>query len=445
MKKVWVVSTSVFLVMLMAVAHAAAATKITVFHRSSNDQENQFLYRAIELFQAKHPGISVEPVPSGTGGGGDYVEKLTVLRASGIVPDVFHSSADKLGYMMRGWTLDITPFFERDKNELLVGDFLPGMLDTFRRGTRLYGLPVSVTGQAIFWNRDLVAEAGLPDIPSDWDSSRWTWTEFVEYCRKLVKALPDDTLQQAAIQQFGEHKLPDPAWIFGGDWFAAEAYETNVATASTLDRPENIESWRAMQDLYLRGWVADAPGSGIDAWSGFVAGQIAMDWIGWWKVGTYKSANPSFAYAMAPLPKVQTRQHTLWTDTWFISAETTQPAESWEFVKSIATTETQQLKQQYGATGPTRRSALGAYVSTMITGTGMNARDVTLMLNGAVAHGRRSLEQSVYGAAELDKRMADWLAPMVRGQEGVETTIARIKPLVDAIVAEYAQKARESK
>lgn len=55
------------------------------------------------------------------------------------------------------------------------------------------------------------------------------------------------------------------------------------------------------------------------------------------------------------------------------------------------------------------------------------------------------LEQSIYGASELNKKMIGWLTPMITGAQGVETTVAQIKPLVDGIVAEFAQQASEGR
>jgi multiple sugar transport system substrate-binding protein len=441
-----VVSLAIAAVLVFSLSCGSlAAVKISLLMRSSSPKEVEYVEKAIELFEAQNDNVEVELVLSGTGGGNDYVEKLTVLRASGLIPDLFQSSADKLGYMMRRWTLDLTPYFERDKAYLQVNDFLPGTLEAFKRGGRLYGLPTAVCGQSIFYNVDMFNAAGLALPPADWNSSEWTWDSFVATSRKLTLAGPDGRLTQVAVQQLGEYHLPDLAWIFGGDWFSADTYETNVTTASTLDRAENVAAWKAAQEIYLRGWAADRPDSGIDPWGGYMAGKIAMDWIGWWKSTSYAAANITFDWAMAPMPKVVTRNHTLWTDTFFISAETKHPQEAWEFLTFMASREMLELRQQYGVTGPTRRSALGAYIDLMSEGSAMTPSQVSVYLNGAVAHGRTSLEQSVYGAYDLNARMLEWLPPMIRGQEAVETTIARIKPLVDGIVAEYAKKAQEVK
>ncbi len=168
------------LALLISTVAQAEKVRIVYYHRS-NTTEAEWAKAVIARFQELHPDIEVQSLPSGTGGGPDYAEKLAVLRASGSAPDVFFGSTDKLGYILKGWTLDLTPYVNRDRAALKINTFFPGVWDTFNRGGRIYGIPLTVTPQFLFYNKDLFAKYGLPALSPDWDETSWTWNTFVEY------------------------------------------------------------------------------------------------------------------------------------------------------------------------------------------------------------------------------------------------------------------------
>jgi len=418
----------------------ASAKTLTLFYRSNNNNEMLMVRELIELYESRFPDVKVELIPSGTGGGINYTEKLMLLRASGQMPDLFHSSADKAGYLINGWVMDITPYYQRDFSTLNTRDFLPGVLEAFKRGGKLFGIPAVLSGQGLYYNVDIFQKSGLALLPVDWNDKAWTWEDFVSYCQKLTRLNPDGSVQQVGVNMLGEYKLPDLAWIFGGDWFPPEAYVTGIAHTSILDSPQNLEAYRAAQDLYEHGWVGDAVGA--DPWSGFMSGITAMEWVGWWKVTTFRNAKLSFAWNMAPMPKKVTRNHTLWFDTVFISADTDLPEEAWQFHKLYTSSEGQKLMQKYLGHVPTRFSALEAYINATTQNTALSPPEVLTYISGATEHGRISVEELIYGGIAISSQMQNWIqAMLVNREEPAAVMIARVKPQLDALLAEYAAKA----
>ena len=59
---------------------------------------------------------------------------------AGTPPDVFLGLADKLGFIVKGFALDITPYVERDRAELQINTFLPGVWES----------PSSKNGSTVF-------------------------------------------------------------------------------------------------------------------------------------------------------------------------------------------------------------------------------------------------------------------------------------------------------
>ncbi|HEX6972446.1 MAG TPA: sugar ABC transporter substrate-binding protein [Limnochordia bacterium] len=420
----------------------AAAVHLTYYHRS-NTTEVEWTTAVIERFGQLHPEIEVESLPSGTGGGPDYAEKLAVLRAAGNAPDVFFGSTDKLGYILRGWTLDLTPYVNRDRAELAIDTFFPGVWETFVHEGRTYGIPLGVTPQLVFYNKDLFARDGLASLPIDWEETSWNWERFVEYGQKLTHIERDGSYSQLALAQATESHLPDVVWMFGGDWFEPEAYRTAHAQRVTLTRPENLQAYEALRDYYAS-YAAAGPPKGISAWSGFVEGRIAMDWIGAWKMNTYleaeRSGSMNFKWGIAPVPLVRNRANTRWTDPLYISATTPHPEEAWEFVKFATGEEGQALWSAIAAFIPARRTAAGAYVKTVQAASGMGEAEILQSVSGALAHSRRSLEESIADLPlEIARLRGEWIDPMLAGERPIQSTLAAFEQVLNAKLRDLAE------
>jgi multiple sugar transport system substrate-binding protein len=233
-------------------------------------------------FELLNPDIQIELVASPPNWA--YNERLSILIASGNAPDVFYGAADKSSYILNGWAMDITELLNRDRVEMGLNDFFPGVFDASTRMGRNYGVPAMAMSQALFYNKTLFDEVGLAEPPSDWNDKKWNWDAFMAAAKKLTRLGADGRTDRVALTYV---RVEDLAWMFGGDWFPKEAYETNIATHSTLVSNENVAAYTAKQQLYvdLRA-TAVSPNSGVKSSTGFQQGLAAMDWGGWWKAGS---------------------------------------------------------------------------------------------------------------------------------------------------------------
>src|SRR5918995_2174057 len=81
----------------------------------------------------------------------------------------------------------IDDYVRRDRYN--VQQFSPKEVDLVgRHEGKLWALPYAYGGNAtaLFYNRNLFREAGLPEPPTDW-SQAWTWEPFRETLRKLTR------------------------------------------------------------------------------------------------------------------------------------------------------------------------------------------------------------------------------------------------------------------
>ena len=109
-------------------------------------------------------------------------------------------------------------------------------LDAFTRGGefrgKLYGFPILSSARAFFYNRALLARAGLAGPPGTWD-------EFLQAARK-IQALGGGTIGYALPLGPEEAQAEWSIWMWnnGGDWKSGEAWainsDRNVQTLSFL-------------------------------------------------------------------------------------------------------------------------------------------------------------------------------------------------------------------
>lgn len=420
-------------------ANASEQVTIVFYHRGYTT-EVEWVQAVIERFEELHPHIKVESLSSGSGGGSEFSEKLTVLVAGGTAPDVFYGSTDKLGFILKGWTMDLTSFVERDAAQMNMDDFFPGVMDSFTRDGQIHGIPLTVTPQLIFYNKDMFAEAGLVNPPADWNDRDWTWDTFLEVSRKLTISYPDGAYAQLALSTVTDMQLPDISWMFGGDWFPAEAYLTGYPTHSTMLTDENVAAYEAVAELY-NSYAAEGRYKGISSYYGFGRGQIAMDWIGAYKLNNYvetqRSGGMQFEWGLAATPLVENRLNTRWTDPLFISSTTQHAEAAWEFVKFATGEEGQRLWAEITGKIPARQSVLPTFVESMAAISGLSANEIALAIGGALENGRTSLEETIAELPlEIFNNRGTWIAPMLNGSVPVRTGLAEMDRALNAIIAE---------
>ena len=139
---------------------------------------NQAMQKAFdEEFSKDHPNIKVKIQPAPLG---DYAVKLGQMISSGTAPDIFQfGDTDGYSFTQRGLLYDWRDYFEKDK--AIVDDMYPGIMDTWimEDGT-VTGLPALLNVLGIFYNKDILAAAGL-----DEPQNGWTYEEMFSYAEQL--------------------------------------------------------------------------------------------------------------------------------------------------------------------------------------------------------------------------------------------------------------------
>ena len=120
-----------------------------------------------EIFGRENPDIDVEVVP-GPAGGSSPEEKLAVMVAAGVPPDLVRTwNAKQLG--ATGLLQDITPRFQT-LPATVRDDFWPALIEDLSYEGRLYALPLGTVATVYFYNKQQFAEKGVLA-----PSAAWSW------------------------------------------------------------------------------------------------------------------------------------------------------------------------------------------------------------------------------------------------------------------------------
>jgi ABC-type glycerol-3-phosphate transport system substrate-binding protein len=236
----------------------------------------------------KPKGLEVEFVPTSSADT-DVMTKATTFHAAGTPADMFEWP--RLWREIETIIGEVTPYFKRDKidEKQWIPDSLAAMKDP---AGKLWGMPVTISADAMAYNLDLFEAAGLKPPPQDPDDRSWTMELFLDHARKLTKG----------TQQFGmESKCTGGVdWMNWPTWFGYGPVDirNKKITLNTPGFQRGLQYW---VDLQLRHqvWPTSDQLNSLRATSGqdsFLTGKVAMK-------GIFNLATrPEFRWGLAAMP-----------------------------------------------------------------------------------------------------------------------------------------------
>lgn len=253
--------------------------------------------RAIDTAMA---GLSIRTsrVPSP---GYNYDQKIAALFLAGKAPDFFWCGNDteqSLG--QKGLLFNWNDYLSRKTNGMDSAKFVPGALDYWRGPDGgLYGLPTLVNTYGFFYNKKLLALAGVP-VPG----ARWTYDELFAAAGRLTSKNGPGIVVDAkdggyATPFYGPFGVAQASISAGGKPFenrpvGADAVQTDPLFEHAVQR--FVTAVKAGQ-LTLPG-----AGSG-DTTAAFSGGRTGILFGGQWLGPTIQQSKPGFEWGFAPMPE----------------------------------------------------------------------------------------------------------------------------------------------
>jgi multiple sugar transport system substrate-binding protein len=294
----------------------AATLRVVVGFYSAATQE---LFEGMAKdYMAAHPGdeVKVEVVQWD-----NLQQRLTTDIAGGTAPDIAMIGTRWLVDYVKNDIAEpldsyITPEFK--------GRFIDAFMSPSTLDGKIYGLPVAASARAMYYNKDLLAKAGVAEPPATWDA-------VVDAARK-VKALGGDTYG-LALQ--GKEIETDAYWYYslwshGGDII--------VDGKSGVASPQAIAALTLYKSMIDEGLTEPDP-TGLnrqDIERLFKQGRIAMILTGPWLRGQIKTDAPDLNYGIAPIPAGSTKATYGVTDTLMVFKSSSQKDLAWKFLSETA-------------------------------------------------------------------------------------------------------------
>ncbi|WP_343602264.1 sugar ABC transporter substrate-binding protein [Mycobacterium sp.] len=329
------------------------------FFFAANPEEADARLRVVEAFSRRHPDIRVRTLLSGP----DAMQQLSTFCAGGKCPDVLMAwEFTYAGLADRGVLCDLNTLLDHDPAFAahLRADNIAPLYETFTFNGGQYALPEQWSGNFLFYNRKLFAQAGL-DPPARWDQP-WSFAEFLDSASALT------TRDQAGrISRWG---FVDTwvgiysAGLFGMNNGVPWSTPRMDPTHLNFDNPAFLEGIQFYADLSTTHKVAPTASAtqSMSTMDLFSAGRAAMALGGHWRYQTFDRADGlDFDVTILPTgPRGHRAQSNIGTTGLAIAASSRRKEQAWEFVKFACGPTGQELIGASGLFVPVLRSAIGS-------------------------------------------------------------------------------------
>ena len=223
----------------------------------------------IERFEAANPGVSVqqEILPYG-----DYWNKLPIAMAGGEGPDLYAMTRPNFEpFASAGRTSDIQAAIEASPAMASsMGALDQEVIDTYRYDGVLMGVPFTIESSAIYFNKTMFEQAGLP-LPSEIEDT-WTWDDMRELAIDLTK------VENGRTVQYGLHVTPNRLPVFDFIWSNGGEIYSDDGKRILAGSPEALQTMEYLTSLIVDDGVSPdySFSKTVGSWEQFMSGSIGM-------------------------------------------------------------------------------------------------------------------------------------------------------------------------
>jgi multiple sugar transport system substrate-binding protein len=343
----------VLLALLVSACRPSTATttegkvRIRFSGYTGNPAETKVMADLVDEFNARSKDIEVvyEPIP------GQYYPKLLTMLVSHTAPDVFYLDV-----------LYFKPFLAKKKilrplNDYLASsagthteDFIPQLVDAFRDGDTIYGIPKDFNTLALFYNKDAFDAAHEPYPDSTWD---------LDKMREVSKHL---TKLQGDHPQYGFGIKTDDTmdrFIPLAEMFGASLYGRDGKCA--IASPQGVRALEYYSGMKLVDHTAIYPGEVGAKYleEAFGRRAIAMVFNGSWMIPFLQESGSDVRVGVAELPKgAEGRHNMIFTVSYSIPQTSEHPKEAWKFIEYVTSA---RMQSRITWALPSRRASATEY------------------------------------------------------------------------------------
>ncbi|WP_147915390.1 ABC transporter substrate-binding protein [Ruania zhangjianzhongii] len=241
--------------------------------------------------------VEIETVPWA-----NYWDRLPQDVGSGTMADIFWTNTSNFGlYVDNGNLLNISEEIGDDHDE-----WTQSVVDLYTRDGSLWGVPQLTDSIALFYNVDLLADAGIDPATLHWDPSGEEDT-FLPAAQELTvdsngATAAEDDFDPNSIDTYGFNAQNDLQAIYI-DFLASNGGQYQDGDQYAFDSPEGVAAFQYLVDLinthHVSPSAAETNANGDLARQLFVQGKMALFQSGQYSLPAM--ADAEFDWAIAPM------------------------------------------------------------------------------------------------------------------------------------------------
>ncbi|HTW29245.1 MAG TPA: sugar ABC transporter substrate-binding protein [Acetobacteraceae bacterium] len=298
---------------------AAAKETVSVTVAQYSNKTGPWFQEAADAFEKANPDIAVkfQVVPWDT-----LQQKLTT--------DISGGDNSDMSIIGTRWLLDfvkqgIVAPLDSDMTPEFRSRFIPVFLKPSVLNGKTYGLPIAASARAMFYNKDILAKAGVNEPPATWD-------DVVSDCKK-VKASAQKDVYCFGLQ--GKEIETDVYY-----YYAMWSYGGSIVTPdgkSGLTEPAALKAAELYKSLIDDGLTEPGPTAynREDIQNQFKQGHLAFVMTAPFLITQIKTEAPKLNYGIIPIPKGTTQVTYGVTDSIVLFDNSKHKAAAWKFLDFI--------------------------------------------------------------------------------------------------------------
>jgi multiple sugar transport system substrate-binding protein len=255
--------------------------------------------------------------------GDQYWDKIQTEFAGGQAPDITLNQIDWLvPGASRGMFVDLKPYYERDEVDL--SGLWYDMEQEWGYEGGMYGALLYAGGQALYYNKDLLAAAGETAPAAD-----WTWDDLLASAQKL-------TNEAEGIYGVTLSNPNPPYWGCAFIHGAGGTVLNDARDECTLNSPEARAALQWLVDLTFTHKVAPVMVQEEGMENPFLTGKVAYYFGGTWEEAATRTASFDWDFLHMPAhPETGVISVQMGSNAWSILSTTSNADAAWEVVKFL--------------------------------------------------------------------------------------------------------------
>jgi multiple sugar transport system substrate-binding protein len=298
----------------------------------------------ISAYKGEQPDVNVKLVEASDRD--DLIARLATSFAGGTPPDLFLLNYRYYGQFASKGVLE--PIEDRVEGSDIFqeDDFYEQALEAFRFDGELTCLPQNISSLVVYYNKDLFAEAGVPE-----PKAGWTWADMVATAKKLTKDSDGDG--KAEVYGLGVEpaiiRLAPFIWSAGGELVDDDENPTHFE----LGTPEAQNAMADFFELRLVDKVipSEEEVESEDDETRFLNGRLAMLLESRRVTPTFRAID-KFDWDVAALPQHEEPGSILHSDGYCMTEASENKDAAWSFMEYALGPEGAEIVSKSGRTVP---------------------------------------------------------------------------------------------